>query len=72
MDRIDSTLLSSHMTILEPRLRFRVKYFGNEGKVLCSLNGSRVRWLYFLKRVVIPNFIHKKSLLAVGERVHSG
>lgn len=54
MGQIDTTLLSSHMTFLEPRPRFRVKYFGIEGKVLCFLDGDRVGWLCFLKRVVVP------------------
>lgn len=42
MGRIDSTLLSSHMTTLEPSPSFRVEYFGGEGKVQYSLGGDRV------------------------------
>lgn len=49
MGQMDSTLLSSHMTILEPGLMFRVKYFGNEEIVQCSLCGDS-EMVMFLKK----------------------
>lgn len=39
---IDSTLLSSHTSSLEPRRSFRIKYCRGEGKAWYSLNGDRV------------------------------
>lgn len=39
---VDSTLLSSLMTILEPRGSFTVKYLGEEGKT--SIPWTVIRW----------------------------